>query len=168
MSSFQDIDSSAIIGDGTKIYNFVYIGEYVTIGDNCLIANFVHIDHDTTIGNNVKIMCMVHVPEYTKIGNNVNIFPNVCLINEKYPPTHRKVGAVIEDDCIIGSGSIINAGVTIGKGSVIGAGSLVLKNVPPQSVVFGSPAHRHFSRAEYDEKQKDWIESGLSGSVIKL
>lgn len=154
---FQDIHSTSIIGDGTKIYNFVYIGEYVEIGENCLIANFVHIDHDVKIGHNSKILSMVHIPEYTKIGSNCVIYPNTCLSNEKYPPTGKKVDLIIEDNCIVGSGSIINAGVRLGEGSVVGAGSLVTKNVAPRTVVFGHPAHRQYSREDYDKKQKAFL-----------
>ncbi|ADQ61862.1 Acetyltransferase (isoleucine patch superfamily)-like protein [Lactobacillus delbrueckii subsp. bulgaricus ND02] len=44
-------------------------------------------------------------------------------------------GITIEDDCWIGSGVIILDGVTIGRGSVIGAGTLVLKDIPPKSIV---------------------------------
>jgi acetyltransferase-like isoleucine patch superfamily enzyme len=47
---------------------------------------------------------------------------------------------VIEDDCWIASNCIILAGVTVGKGSVVAAGSVVTKDVPPYSVVAGSPA----------------------------
>jgi acetyltransferase-like isoleucine patch superfamily enzyme len=100
---------------------------------------------------------MVHVPEYTKIGNNCSIFPNVALINEKYPPTPRKVPLTIEDDVIVGSGTVINAGVTLGKGSVIGAGSLVLKDVAPETVVFGRPAHRQYTRDDYEKKRQAFI-----------
>ena len=156
-TNYQDIHKTAIIGDGTKVYNFVYISEYVTIGRNCLIANFVHIDHDVKIGDNSKVMCMVHSPEYTKIGNNCMIYPNVCLSNEKYPPTGKKVEVVIEDNCIIGTGSIINAGVKLGEGCVVGAGSLVTKDVAPGTVVFGHPAHRQFSREDYNKKQKNFL-----------
>ena len=46
----------------------------------------------------------------------------------------------IEDDCWIASNSTILAGVTIGTGSVVAAGSVVTKDVPPYSVVAGSPA----------------------------
>lgn len=46
----------------------------------------------------------------------------------------------IEDDCWLASNCIILAGVTVGKGSVIAAGSVVTKDVPPYSVVAGSPA----------------------------
>jgi acetyltransferase-like isoleucine patch superfamily enzyme len=156
-ATFRDIHSTAIIGDGSRVYNFVYIGEYVEIGENCLIANFVHIDHDVKIGHNSKIMCMVHIPEYTKIGNNCVIYPNTCLSNEKYPPTGKKVDLIIEDNCIVGSGSIINAGVRLGEGCVVGAGSLVTKSVQPRTVVFGHPAHRQFSREDYDKKQQEFL-----------
>ena len=146
---YQDVHPTAVIGDGTQIWNFVYIGEYTTIGSNCVIANFVHIDRDVTIGNNCTIQGMVYIPEYTKIGNNCIIHPGVCFINEKYPPSRKKAGVVVEDNCIVGSGSIIQAGITLGEGCVIGSGSLVLEDVEPRSVFFGSPAHRHYSREEY-------------------
>lgn len=155
-SKFQDIHPTAMVGDGTKIWNFVYIGEYVIIGNNCMIANFVHIDRDVKIGNNCKIQSMVYVPEYTKIGNNCMIYSNVCIINEKYPPNKRKAGVVIEDNCIVGAGAILQAGITLGEGCVVGAGSIVLDDVKPREVVFGVPAHRHYLREEYEEKKREW------------
>ena len=152
----QDIHPTAIIGDGTKIWNFVYIGQYTTVGNNCMIANFVHIDRDVTIGDNCKIQGMVYIPEYTKIGNNCIIHPGVRFINEKYPPSGKKAGVIVEDNCIVGSGSVIQAEITLGEGCVIGAGSLVLEDVKPRSVVYGSPAHRHYSREEYEKKKRKW------------
>jgi acetyltransferase-like isoleucine patch superfamily enzyme len=38
-------------------------------------------------------------------------------------------------------GAIILKGVTIGDGAVIAAGSVVVKDVPPNSLVTGVPAH---------------------------
>jgi acetyltransferase-like isoleucine patch superfamily enzyme len=46
----------------------------------------------------------------------------------------------IEDDVWICSRATILPGVTIGRGSVIGAGSVVIRNVPPYSLVSGNPA----------------------------
>ena len=152
----QDIHQTAIIGDGTKVWSFVYIGEYTTIGRNCVIANFVHIDRDVTIGDDCTIQGMVYIPEYTRIGNNCLINPCVCLINEKYPPSRRKEAVVIKDNCIVGSGSVISAGVKLGEGCVVGAGSLVLEDVQARTVVFGSPAHPYYSKQEYEKKKKQW------------
>ncbi len=57
---------------------------------------------------------------------------------------HRAVlhGCVIEDDCLIGMGSIVMNGARIGTGSLVAAGALVTEGtqVPPRSLVVGAPA----------------------------
>ena len=50
-------------------------------------------------------------------------------------------------------------GVTIGKNSVIGAGSIVLKDVPDETVVAGVPAKVICSVQEYAKKCKDAMDS---------
>lgn len=47
---------------------------------------------------------------------------------------------IIEDDVWIGFNCTILSGVRIGKGAVIGAGSVVSQDIPPYSIVVGSPA----------------------------
>jgi acetyltransferase-like isoleucine patch superfamily enzyme len=49
-------------------------------------------------------------------------------------------GITIEDDVWIGSGAIVTDGVTIGRGSVVAAGAVVTRDVPPHTLVGGSPA----------------------------
>jgi acetyltransferase-like isoleucine patch superfamily enzyme len=51
-------------------------------------------------------------------------------------------GITVEDDVWIGSGVVVTDGVTIGRGAVVAAGSVVTRDVPPRTVVAGSPA-RH-------------------------
>ena len=46
---------------------------------------------------------------------------------------------VIEDNVWIGGNVSIFPGVTIGANSVIGAGSVVVKDVPPNTVAAGNP-----------------------------
>lgn len=46
----------------------------------------------------------------------------------------------IGDDCFVGARAIILKGVTIGARSIIGAGSVVVKDVPADTVVAGNPA----------------------------
>ncbi len=46
----------------------------------------------------------------------------------------------IEDGCWICSSSTICGGVTIGKNSIVAAGAVVLRDVPPNSIVAGVPA----------------------------
>ena len=46
----------------------------------------------------------------------------------------------IADNCFIGARSTILPGVSIGPNSLVGAGSVVIKDVPPNSVYAGVPA----------------------------
>ena len=50
-------------------------------------------------------------------------------------------GCRVEEDCLIGMGSILLNGVVVGKGSVIAAGAVLKEGmvVPPGSVVMGVP-----------------------------
>ncbi|MEZ5654636.1 MAG: acyltransferase [Sphingobium sp.] len=46
----------------------------------------------------------------------------------------------IGDYCFIGAHAVIMPGVTVGDHSIVGTGAIVLRNVPPHSVVMGNPA----------------------------
>jgi carbonic anhydrase/acetyltransferase-like protein (isoleucine patch superfamily) len=56
---------------------------------------------------------------------------------------HRAVlhGCTIEDDCLIGMGSVILNGAVIGAGSLVAAGAVVQEGalIPPRSLVAGVP-----------------------------
>jgi acetyltransferase-like isoleucine patch superfamily enzyme len=49
-------------------------------------------------------------------------------------------GIIIEDDVWIGAGAIITDGVRVGRGAVVAAGAVVIRDVPPHTVVAGIPA----------------------------
>lgn len=46
----------------------------------------------------------------------------------------------VQDDCWLGVHAVVCPGVTIGRGSVVGANAVVVHDVPPYSVVAGTPA----------------------------
>jgi serine O-acetyltransferase len=120
-----------------KIYKFFDVNYLATknkkffcvlnrIVNGCEIGDKVHIPKETFFphGNGIVI------GQGTKIGKRVIIYQNVTLGEKegKYPK--------IEDNVIIYPNSIILGGIKIGKNSIIGAGSLILKDVPPNSIVF--------------------------------
>lgn len=82
------------------------------------------------------------------IGDDVLIAPKVGLYtaNHALDDSERAAGAcwakpiTIGDRVWIGGGVSIIGGVTIGEGAVIGAGSVVIRDVPPYTVVAGNPA----------------------------
>jgi tetrahydrodipicolinate N-acetyltransferase len=47
---------------------------------------------------------------------------------------------VIEDDVLVGANAVILEGVRVGQGSVVAAGAVVTVDVPPFTVVAGTPA----------------------------
>jgi putative colanic acid biosynthesis acetyltransferase WcaB len=70
------------------------------------------------------------------IKNNVTIRHNTTIGN-KY---HGGKSPVIENNVDIGSNAIILGDIIIGENSKIAAGSVVVHNVPPNTIVAGNPA----------------------------
>ena len=58
----------------------------------------------------------------------------------------------ILENCFIGFGAIILPGVNIGPNSVVAAGSVVVRDVPQNTVVGGNPARFLKSIEEYAEQ----------------
>jgi acetyltransferase-like isoleucine patch superfamily enzyme len=132
------LSKAITFGRGTVIKAFTIVQTHngkISFGENCGVSNFNHIstvDADVTIGNNVRLG-----PNVTILGSG-RIFSkkNVPIVEQGY--THK--GVTIGNDVLIGAGAIILDGGNISDGAVIGAGSLVDKDVPPYSIVFGAPA----------------------------
>ena len=82
-------------------------------------------------------------------SNNVNLAQNIIIsgLNHNYTDPNKTIISqgvntseiIIEDDVWIGANSVILAGITIGKHSVIGAGSIIIRDIPPYSIVVGNP-----------------------------
>lgn len=152
------IKSIFCFGEKTKIsfliryFNLRYFsnscGVNIYIGNNVVIKN----KYNLSIGDNVSIhdFCYIDALGGILIGNNVSIahqtsilsfnhtWDNSCL-PIKYNPIEMKP-VIINDDVWIGCGVRIMPGVTIGSRCVVAAGSIVTKNVPPGSLVAGTPA----------------------------
>ena len=66
-----------------------------------------------------------------------------ALIGARVGVGHRAIlhGCTVEDECLIGMGSVLLNGVHIGTGSVVAAGAVLREGmvVPPGSVVMGVP-----------------------------
>ncbi len=99
-------------------------------------------------------------PYLIKIGNRVCISNDVTFVNhelnwpfqEKYESLTGFGSIVIEDRCQIGVNVTILPGVRIGPYSCVGAGSVVVKDVPPNTVAAGNPARVICTMDEYEDK----------------
>lgn len=98
-------------------------------------------------------------PYLVEIGDHVYLSKGVWLetsgsnwMFEKDDPSVKIFGRiVIEDNCFIGINTQIMPNVRIGKNSIIGAGSVVINNIPPNSVAMGVPARVIGSSIKYKE-----------------
>ncbi|HRD56450.1 MAG TPA: acyltransferase [Ferruginibacter sp.] len=132
------------IGDNTSIWQFAIVLEAAQIGNNCNINCHTFIENDVVIGDRVTIKAGVFLWDGIRIANNVFIGPNVSFTNDKYPRSKKYPDkfqlTIIEEGVSIGANATILGGLTIGKFALIGAGSVVTKNIPPYSLVYGNPA----------------------------
>ena len=66
-----------------------------------------------------------------------------CIIGRRVGVGHRAIlhGCTVEDECLIGMGSVLLNGVRIGTGSVVAAGAVIPEGmqVAPRSLVMGVP-----------------------------
>lgn len=106
---------------------------------------------ESTVGKYSYLAAGVYLNK-TKIGNYCSIAADAKIggmehswwwgstslrISDKY--VHDKE-TLIEDDVWIASNVVVKQGVHIGRGAVVGANAVVLKNVPPYTIVAGVPA----------------------------
>lgn len=66
-----------------------------------------------------------------------------CVVGDRVGVGHSAIlhGCTVEEECLIGMGSILMNGVRVGTGSVIGAGAVVPESmvIPRNSLVLGVP-----------------------------
>ncbi len=79
----------------------------------------------------------VVIGETAEVGANVTLYHQVTLGGTSLHKGKRH--PTLEDDVVVGTGAKILGPVTIGEGSRIGANAVVVKSVPPNSVVVGVP-----------------------------
>ena len=124
----------------TEENGYIEIGDYSYLAGPALIAtDRIIIGKYVYIAGGVTIVDSDFHPQdpAARLRDTVLISPAGKKINR---PHFETAPVIIEDDVWIGYNATILKGVTIGEGSIIHPGSVVLRSVPPGSVVFGNPA----------------------------
>ncbi len=108
-----------------------------------------------TIGNNTAINanCWLDASAGLRIGNNVSISPHVFILTGQHDIdapdfAEEHLPVEIEDRVFIGTRAMILPGVKIGEGSVVVAGAVVMKSIPPYTIVGGVPARKIGERSQ--------------------
>lgn len=126
------IEDGVFHAEGASIIGRVTLKKQANIWFSTVLrgdVNTISVGEDSNVQDNST----VHVSDNaaTVIGDRVTVGHN-CVIH----------GCTIEDECLIGMGSVILDGAVIGRNSIVGAGSLVTMNkrFPERSLIVGSPA----------------------------
>ena len=106
------ISKYAVIAQGTVVFASAIINAFAKVGEGCIINTSAVVEHDCTIG------------DFT------HICPNVALAG----------GVIVGSKSWVGIGSQVRQLITIGDNCLIGAGSTVVKHIPNNVTVLGSPA----------------------------
>lgn len=114
------VSESAKIGEGSVILAGAVIGVGAILGKLCLLNTNASLDHDSFMG------------DYSSLAPNVATGGNIRI--GKYTA--------------VGIGANLLQGIEVGKHSVIGAGSLVVENIGPHKVAYGTPAKEIRDRGE--------------------
>ena len=126
------IHPTAWVAPGAFVRGDVTIDEQANIWYNAVLRGdqeSITVGKATSVQDNCVLHgdagCNVVVGQYVTVGHGAVLH-----------------GCTVEDNCLIGMGSIILDGAVIGQGSVVGAGALITKGtvIPPNSLVLGSPA----------------------------
>jgi len=149
-----DVDSTAEIGDGCRIWHLAQIREQAVLGKGCVIGRGAYIGSGVQLGDHVKVQNYALVYEPAVIGDGVFIGPGVVLTNDRNPRATSPSGdpkstfdwvaegVRISNGASIGAQSVILAGTVIGAWAMVGAGSVVLRDIPNHALVVGNPAQQ--------------------------
>ena len=140
------IAESSFIAENTSIIGDVIIGEESSIWFGTTVRgdmNYIHIGNRTNIQDNSIVHVTTDIAP-TIIGDGVTIGHGAII--------H---GCTIENDCLIGMGSIFMDEAIVKKGSMIAAGAIVTPKtiVPENTLMVGIPAKpiRKLSKEQYNE-----------------
>ena len=135
----SSVGAECIVGDQSCIR------ERVELADDCVLGRGSLIENDTTVGTGTRIQAEAYITAYSTLEEDVFIAPCVVTTNDNFMGrTERRKelmkGPTIRRSARVGGGAILCPGIEVGEEAFVGAGAVVTKDVPPRTLVVGSPA----------------------------
>lgn len=154
VAATADVDPTASIGAGTRVWQLAQVREHAEVGRRCIIGRGAYVDAQVRIGDDCKLQNLALVYQPAVLGNGVFIGPAACLTNDRNPRAvtpdgvrknasdWEPVGVTCLDGASVGARAVCVAPVTIGRWSMVAAGAVVTRNVADFALVAGNPATR--------------------------
>lgn len=114
------------------------VREQVTIGKNAVVMMGAVLNIGAVVGEGSMIDMNAVLGGRATVGKNCHIGAGAVLAGVIEPASATPV--VVEDDVMIGANAVVLEGVRVGQNSVVAAGAVVIQDVPPNTVVAGTPA----------------------------
>lgn len=142
--STAEVDPAASVAEGVSLWNWSKICAGAVVGEGTRIGQCVYIDRKVSIGRRCKIQNGVSIYTGVTLENDVFIGPNVTFTNDLYPRSHSVhweiTPTIVRDGASVGANATIRCGVVLGENCMVAAGAVVTKDVPPFGLVVGQPA----------------------------
>ncbi|HHZ0526524.1 TPA: acetyltransferase [Escherichia coli] len=117
LETINVIDKTAIVSTRSSIGTCIYIGKMAIV--NC----------DSQLEDGVVINTRALIEHGNHISYCTNISTNVVLNGDVY----------VGEKSFIGSCTVVNGQIKIGSSTIVGSGSVVIRNIPNNVVVAGTP-----------------------------
>jgi acetyltransferase-like isoleucine patch superfamily enzyme len=145
------ISTGAVVFAGSSLGERVIVGDQACVRERCAIGDDVVIgrgslvENDTEVGARTKIQADAYVTAYSLLEEDVFVAPCVVTANDNFMGrTERRHklrrGPTIRRGARIGAAAVLLPGIVVGEEAFVGAGAVVLRDVPPRTVVVGNPA----------------------------
>jgi sugar O-acyltransferase (sialic acid O-acetyltransferase NeuD family) len=108
----------------------IVMADQVRVGPGSILCAGTICTVEIDIGEHVIVNLNCTIGHETRLESFVTVAPLVAISGN----------VLIGEAAEIGTGASIRQGLTIGRGGMLGMGSVLTKNIPENTVFFGSPA----------------------------
>jgi UDP-2-acetamido-3-amino-2,3-dideoxy-glucuronate N-acetyltransferase len=141
------VEETAVVGDGSRIWQFCHVMAGARLGERCTLGQNVSVASSVVLGRNVKVQNNVSIYAGALIEDDVFLGPSCVLTNVTNPRSQVNRQALYERTTIrrgatIGANATIVCGTTVGRYAFVAAGAVVTKDVPDYALVMGNPARQ--------------------------
>jgi acetyltransferase-like isoleucine patch superfamily enzyme len=148
------VETGAVIGDGTSVWDNVHIRAPSRIGRDCIVGEKTYIAYDVQIGDRVKINAFVYICAAVTIETGVMIAAGTVFTNDRFPrattpdlaqlrssaPDEHTLPTRVCEGATIGARAVIGNDLAIGRFAMVGMAAVVTASVPDFALVVGHPA----------------------------